>query len=262
MTVAELLTLENPASRIRLDLALVGATVPAAESFGTRGIRIVAKTSLDELQNWIKLLSEKVDRLKQSSKPQKSDIQGAESLPKDNSDFTPGSPPVDAHIIQSDSFIYDEYSTQEVSAKPISEDGAPPERRRTHDGRHCSGDGGRHGNDGMKLIEKMTWIDFKSLLHESVSDILPDRYEPDKLVEAAEHLRSEIGISSDAWGDACQTMGRQVVPYLILMIASKYRFDMVEKPGGYLRELISRYRRGKFNICTMIYGMQNMKYQD
>ena len=53
------------------------------------------------------------------------------------------------------------------------------------------------------------------------------------IVEAANGLRQQLGISRSAWIDACQTMGRYQAATAVAVIAAKGK--TIRSPGGYLR---------------------------
>jgi replication initiation protein RepC len=57
------------------------------------------------------------------------------------------------------------------------------------------------------------------------------------IVEAADGLRQQLGISRPAWIDACQAMGRYQAATAVAVIAAKG--ETIRSPGGYLRGMIS-----------------------
>jgi replication initiation protein RepC len=73
------------------------------------------------------------------------------------------------------------------------------------------------------------------------------------VVDAADHLRSQLGISRDAWIDACQTLGRQDAAACIGVIAAKA--TGIRSPGGYLRAMTERARDGRLNLVRSLWGL-------
>jgi Replication protein C C-terminal region len=70
------------------------------------------------------------------------------------------------------------------------------------------------------------------------------------LVEAANGLRQQLGISRPAWIDACQAMGRYQATMAIAVIAAKV--ETIRSPGGYLRAMISRAQTGELHLSNSL----------
>jgi replication initiation protein RepC len=68
------------------------------------------------------------------------------------------------------------------------------------------------------------------------------------LVEAADRLRQQLGISRPAWIDACQAMGRYQAATAIAVIAAKR--ETIRSPGGYLRGMIGRAQNGELHLSN------------
>ena len=73
------------------------------------------------------------------------------------------------------------------------------------------------------------------------------------VVDAADYLRTELGISRSAWIDACHTLGRNDAAAAVAVIAAK-RAD-IASPGGYLRGMTSRARTGRLNLMGSLWGL-------
>jgi replication initiation protein RepC len=73
------------------------------------------------------------------------------------------------------------------------------------------------------------------------------------VVDAADYLRTELGISRSAWIDACHTLGRNDAAAAVAVIAAK-RSD-IASPGGYLRGMTSRARTGRLNLMGSLRGL-------
>jgi replication initiation protein RepC len=72
------------------------------------------------------------------------------------------------------------------------------------------------------------------------------------LVEAANGLRQQLGISRPAWIDACQAMGRYQAATAVAVIAAKG--ETIRSPGGYLRGMIGRARNGELHLSNSLWG--------
>jgi replication initiation protein RepC len=73
------------------------------------------------------------------------------------------------------------------------------------------------------------------------------------IVEAADGLRQQLGISRPAWIDACQAMGRYQAATAVAVIAGKGR--TICSPGGYLRGMTDRARNGELHLSNSLWSL-------
>ena len=73
------------------------------------------------------------------------------------------------------------------------------------------------------------------------------------IVEAANGLRQQLGISRSAWIDACQAMGRYQAATAVAVIAAKGK--TIRSPGGYLRGMIGRAQNGELHLSNSLWGL-------
>jgi replication initiation protein RepC len=73
------------------------------------------------------------------------------------------------------------------------------------------------------------------------------------IVEAANGLRQQLGISRPAWIDACQAMGRYQAATAVAVIAAKGK--TIRSPGGYLRGMIGRAQTGELHLSNSLWGL-------
>jgi replication initiation protein RepC len=73
------------------------------------------------------------------------------------------------------------------------------------------------------------------------------------IVEAADGLRQQLGISRPAWIDACQTIGRYQAATAVAVIAAKG--EAIRSPGGYLRGMTGRARNGELHLSNSLWGL-------
>jgi replication initiation protein RepC len=73
------------------------------------------------------------------------------------------------------------------------------------------------------------------------------------IVEAANGLRQQLGISRPAWIDACQAMGRYQAATAVAVIAAKS--ETIRSPGGYLRGMIGRAQNGELHLSNSLWGL-------
>jgi replication initiation protein RepC len=73
------------------------------------------------------------------------------------------------------------------------------------------------------------------------------------VVDAADYLRANLGISRSAWIDACQTLGRNDAAAAVAIIAAKG--SEIASAGGYLRGMTARARAGRLNLQGSLWGL-------
>lgn len=73
------------------------------------------------------------------------------------------------------------------------------------------------------------------------------------VVDGADRLRHQLGISRAAWIEACQELGRYQAATAVAVIAAKR--DAIRSPGGYLRGMIARGRDGELHLLRSLHGL-------
>ena len=73
------------------------------------------------------------------------------------------------------------------------------------------------------------------------------------VVDAADRLRHQLGISRAAWIDACHALGRYQAATAVAIIAAKR--ETIHSPGGYLRGMITRGRDGELHLLRSLHGL-------
>ena len=75
------------------------------------------------------------------------------------------------------------------------------------------------------------------------------------IVSAAWHVREHLGISQDAWGEACYTFGRWEAAVAVAAITGRYNAGEVRSPGGLLRKLIKLHGTGELRLDRTLRGL-------
>jgi len=73
------------------------------------------------------------------------------------------------------------------------------------------------------------------------------------LIETANVVRGALGVSPDAWDQACAVMGR--TDAAIVVAAILQRSDQISSAGGYLRALTDKARAGEFSIGPVLMAL-------
>ncbi len=80
------------------------------------------------------------------------------------------------------------------------------------------------------------------------------------VVDGADRLRHQLGISRAAWIEACQELGRYQAATAVAVIAAKR--DAIRSPGGYLRGMIARGRAGDLHLLRSLHGLAERHRSD
>ena len=103
---------------------------------------------------------------------------------------------------------------------------------------------------------------------EAFWDILPDRvrdwlHEPHPdwpdIVDAARQAAGGLGISGNAWIEACEALGRRDAAVAVSIIAIKHDQGLIHSPGGYLRGMTEKGRAGELDLSATIFGLRDKK---
>ena len=77
-----------------------------------------------------------------------------------------------------------------------------------------------------------------------------------EIVDAADWLRDEMGISKFIWGDACLVMGREQAAIAVAVVSAKPPTHFRGSPGGYFHGMVSKAKAGELHLARTIWGMR------
>jgi len=77
-----------------------------------------------------------------------------------------------------------------------------------------------------------------------------------EVVDAADWLRNEMGISKFVWGDACLAMGREQAAIAVAIVSAKPPTHFRGSPGGYFHGMVSKAKAGELHLARTIWGMR------
>lgn len=78
-----------------------------------------------------------------------------------------------------------------------------------------------------------------------------------EIVEAADWLRHDLGVSKPLWGDACLAMGREQAAIALAIVSTKPDGHFRGSPGGYFHGMVAKARTGELNLGRTIWGMRS-----
>ncbi len=77
----------------------------------------------------------------------------------------------------------------------------------------------------------------------------------DELDQAAAHVRSALGISPHAWGQACIALGTREAITALAAICARHAAGQVRSPGGLLRKMIELHQTGELRLDRTLFGL-------
>lgn len=78
-----------------------------------------------------------------------------------------------------------------------------------------------------------------------------------EIVEAADWLRQDLGVSKPLWGDACLAMGREHAAIALAIVSTKPADYFRGSAGGYFHGMVAKARAGDLNLSRTIWGMRS-----
>ena len=79
------------------------------------------------------------------------------------------------------------------------------------------------------------------------------------IVDAADWLRGEMGISRPLWGEACLAMGRECAAVAVALVSAKPAEHFRTSPGGYFHGMVAKAKAGELNLVQTIWGLRQAK---
>lgn len=76
------------------------------------------------------------------------------------------------------------------------------------------------------------------------------------IVDAADWLRHDLGVSQPLWGEACLAMGREQAAIALAIVSMKPAEHFTSSPGGYFHGMVARARAGTLNLSRTIWGFK------
>ena len=77
-----------------------------------------------------------------------------------------------------------------------------------------------------------------------------------EVVDAADWLRGDLGVSKPLWGEACLAMGREEAAIAVAIISAKSPDHFRSSPGGYFHGMVAKAKAGELNLARTIWGLR------
>ena len=79
------------------------------------------------------------------------------------------------------------------------------------------------------------------------------------VVNAADWLRGELGVSKPLWGEACLAMGREEAAIAVAIVSAKPAGHFRSSPGGYFHGMVAKAKAGELNLARTIWGLRSLR---
>jgi replication initiation protein RepC len=77
-----------------------------------------------------------------------------------------------------------------------------------------------------------------------------------ELVDAAEWLRHDLGVSKSLWGDACLAMGRELAAVALAIVSTKEAEHFRTSPGGYFHGMVAKAKAGELHLERTVWALR------
>jgi replication initiation protein RepC len=77
------------------------------------------------------------------------------------------------------------------------------------------------------------------------------------LVDAADWLRHDLGVSRSLWGEACLAMGRELAAMALAIVSTKEPGHFRTTPGGYFHGMVQKAKAGELHLERTIWALRH-----
>jgi len=76
------------------------------------------------------------------------------------------------------------------------------------------------------------------------------------VIDAADWLRHDLGVSKSLWGEACLAMGREEAAIALALVSAKPAAHFTASPGGYFHGMVAKARAGQLHLGRTVWGLR------
>ena len=76
------------------------------------------------------------------------------------------------------------------------------------------------------------------------------------IVDAADWLRHDLGVSKSLWGDACLAMGRELAAVALAVVSTKDEEHFRTSPGGYFHGMVAKAKAGELHLERTVWALR------
>jgi replication initiation protein RepC len=76
------------------------------------------------------------------------------------------------------------------------------------------------------------------------------------IIDAADWLRHDLGVSKSLWGDACLAMGRDLAAVALAIVSTKEPEHFRTSPGGYFHGMVDKAKAGELHLERTVWALR------
>jgi replication initiation protein RepC len=76
------------------------------------------------------------------------------------------------------------------------------------------------------------------------------------IIDAADWLRHDLGVSKSLWGDACLAMGRELAAVALAIVSTKEAEHFRTSPGGYFHGMVAKAKAGELHLERTVWALR------
>lgn len=76
------------------------------------------------------------------------------------------------------------------------------------------------------------------------------------IIDAADWLRHDLGVSKSLWGDACLAMGRELAAVALAIVSTKEAEHFRTTPGGYFHGMVAKAKTGELHLERTVWALR------
>jgi replication initiation protein RepC len=76
------------------------------------------------------------------------------------------------------------------------------------------------------------------------------------IVDAADWLRHDLGVSKSLWGNACLAMGRELAAVALAIVSTKEAEHFRTSPGGYFHGMVAKASAGELHLQRTVWALR------
>jgi replication initiation protein RepC len=77
-----------------------------------------------------------------------------------------------------------------------------------------------------------------------------------EIIDAADWLRHDLGVSKSLWGNACLAMGRELAAVALAIVSAKEADHFRTTPGGYFHGMVVKARAGQLHLERTVWALR------
>jgi replication initiation protein RepC len=76
------------------------------------------------------------------------------------------------------------------------------------------------------------------------------------IIDAADWLRHDLGVSKSLWGDACLALGRDLAAVALAIVSTKEPEHFRTSPGGYFHGMVDKAKAGELHLERTVWALR------